>query len=153
MAIVYTSAKCPHCGDRWALLDPDGPNTLGGKIGPPVLKCGACLKDVETGYKFIRDLNIFEKLIYVYLKQIFAIILSMVFLYMAYFITTIDAFRDLLFSGNFVGIVFGGGVVVYFLYFAVMGIKNNINIGDNDTKAMEELYDANGGFLWSYEFY
>ena len=60
---VYTTAKCGHCGENWTKLNPNAPNTVFGKIGPPVIRCVSCLKDNKTGYKLIRDLNLLEKLL------------------------------------------------------------------------------------------
>ena len=59
---VYTTAKCGHCGENWTKLNPNAPNTVFGKIGPPVIRCVSCLKDNKTGYKLIRDFNLLEKL-------------------------------------------------------------------------------------------
>ena len=74
---VYTTAKCGHCGENWTKLNPNAPNTVFGKLGPPVIRCASCLKDNKTGYKLTRDLNPLEKLLYVKVKNIFGIILSL----------------------------------------------------------------------------
>ena len=78
--VVNTTAKCGHCGISWTTLNSNTPNTVFGKIWPPVIKCGSFLKDNNTGLKFIKDLNFFEKLLFVDFKNVFGIILSIVFI-------------------------------------------------------------------------
>jgi hypothetical protein len=62
---IYTTAKCGHCGINWTTSNLNTPTAFG-QIGPPVIKCGSCLKDNNTGLKFVKDLNVFQKLLFVY---------------------------------------------------------------------------------------
>ena len=149
---TYTTAKCPYCGDVWTKLNIDAPNTVFGKIGPPVIKCGSCKQNVNTGYKLIRDLNPLEKLLYVYLKNILGSILSIFFIAMGIFVGSLALDSEVT-EGMGMFILFFGAMACSLIYMGAMGIKNNYNLGKNDTEDMEATYDANGGFLWSYEYY
>jgi hypothetical protein len=145
--VVYTSAKCGHCGEIWTSLNPNTPNTVFGKIGPPIIRCSHCFKDNITGYKLKRDLNYFEQLIFLDFKKILAFILALGFIGAAFWI-----FNGVLSSNmeviDFFGLFLGG----YFLYIAFNGIKNNLTM-KSDLDYLEEVFDKNGGFIWSYEIY
>jgi len=146
---VYTTAKCGHCGENWTKLNPNAPNTVFGKIGPPVIRCVSCLKDNKTGYKLIRDLNLLEKLLYVKVKNIFGIILSLVFIAMGVYIGKDVAYDESLDDSTlYFFLAFACG----FILFGAMGIRNNIS-GESDLDYTQELFDKNGGFVWSYEMY
>jgi len=150
--VVYTTAKCGHCGVNWTALSPKAPNTVFGKLGPPVIRCASCLKDNKTGYKLIRDLNPLEKILYVKVKNIFGIILSLVFIamgvYLGYDIVYDESIKD---EGNFL-MIFLSAFACGFIFFGAMGIRNNIS-GVSDLDYTQELFDKNGGFVWSYEMY
>lgn len=150
--VVYTSAKCGHCGISWTTLNPNTPNTVFGKIGPPVIKCGSCLKDNNTGLKFIKDLNFFEKLLFVDFKSIFGIILSIVFIGLGGFIlyNMLLIFQDGEMDTFLIcfGAIMGG----YFSYLGISGLINNISF-NKDVNTTEILFKKNGGFIWSYEMY
>jgi hypothetical protein len=146
---VYTTAKCGHCGENWTKLNPNAPNTVFGKIGPPVIRCVSCLKDNKTGYKLIRDFNLLEKLLYVKVKNIFGIILSLVFIAMGVYLGNDVAYDESLDDSTlYFFLAFACG----FILFGAMGIRNNIS-GESDLDYTQELFDKNGGFVWSYEMY
>lgn len=146
---VYTTAKCGHCGENWTKLNPNAPNTVFGKLGPPVIRCASCLKDNKTGYKLIRDLNPLEKLLYVKVKNIFGIILSLVFIAMGVYLGNDVAYDE---SLDDFTLYFFLAFACGFIFLGAMGIKNNIS-GESDLDYTQELFDKNGGFVWSYEMY
>ena len=146
---VYTTAKCGHCGDNWTKLNPNAPNTVFGKLGPPVIRCASCLKDNKTGYKLTRDLNQLEKLLYVKVKNIFGIILSLVFIAIGVYTGNVVAYDESIKDPpSYFYLAFACG----FIFFGAMGIRNNIS-GESDLDYTQELFDKNGGFVWSYEMY
>ena len=148
---VYTTAKCGHCGINWTTLNPNTPNTVFGKLGPPVIKCSTCYRDNKTNYKLIRDLNPLEKILYVKVKNIFGIILSLCFIAVGFylgFVVTPGA-KD---EGIVPAVILFSVFSVAFVVLGVIGIKNNVN-GSSDFDCLEMKYDSNGGFLWSNEYY
>ncbi len=144
--VVYSSAKCGHCGISWTSLNPNAPSQSFDKIGPPVIRCSTCLKDNKTKWKLPRDLNIIEKLINVKGKQVFGILFSLAIIIGGfYFGIGIYLETD---GGLFEGLFFFClGVIP-----GVIGLKNNLTV-HTDLDYLERKFDKNGGFCWSNEIY
>lgn len=133
----YQSSSCGHCGVNWQFMGSNDTN-----IGPPKVKCRSCNQINSTKMYLYRDANWFGKLYY--------------------WISLL--FNTILFSGVALAVGIGGlmgkfesGIIGYvvgvisltislFMFKNIMRIPKNIQV-------LEKLYDRNGGFLWSDQYY
>jgi len=144
--VVYTSAKCGHCGASWANLSPNAQLTSFDTIGPPIIRCMYCSKDNVTEWKLPRDLNPIQKLIHINAKQVLGIILSFGFMGIGY-----GAFSEI-YDPKTDNIILTLIFSLPFVFVGIKGLWNNLN-QKSDLKYLEDKFDKNGGFIWSYEVY
>ena len=136
---VYTSISCGSCGANWEVWEYGRES----KLGSPLVKCKVCQAINKTSSKLFRDMNFFQKIIF-WINHIISTL---------FFATA--------------GLVFGIGVAFYAedwegwtkyivllisIIFALYQFKE-IYIIPKAIKSLEQIFDKNGGFLWSDEQY
>ena len=138
---VYTSTSCGSCGANWEFMSYGRRN----QVGPPYVKCKVCNAVNKTSSKLYRDIGTFRR-IYFWLDQGFSNLFfgiggfSMVYGFVFYS----EAPDVGVFLKIFITLM-GGGLGVFQFY--------NLFTTPKQIRNIEELYDKNGGFLWSDEQY
>lgn len=131
---VYTTTKCGYCNERWEHME--GGKTP--KIGSPFIKCSTCNEINKTGRILYRDASVFQK-IFFWLGQ---------------------SHRFLIYG--LIPLIFGTYILFYeseFILFALIFLGSGVYYGYDFYKTsrllreLENLYDENGGYLWSYQAY
>ena len=153
---VYTTAKCGHCGETWARFNPNVP---WGVVGPPVIRCAKCLKDNKTSHKLARDISPLLKVFISLFGGGLKVIYSLIMITMGFLIAmgVYSEYGSNWYKGNTdsLNIVWTIVVLMFTLGPIIFGIIGMINTlkWNKTTRRVEELFDENGGFLWSYEAY
>lgn len=156
---IYTTTKCGHCGEKWEFLSSKRSNIL---LGPPVVKCSSCNGLNKTKHKLFRDMNNLEKG-WFYLQQGFLRIIYNVFIILlgiglSYGLLFLEdekgkiPFNSMVDMGNYVGIIIFGGMGLSMVWFGWKNLKQSFQLNDI-IENLENTYDNNGDFVWSWEFY
>lgn len=133
----YQTTKCGYCGINWAIM-----SAVDSNIGPPKVKCRNCDEINNTEMYLYRDANWFGKLYYWVSSLINVIIFGGIS-----FVLGIGGLSGKFDSGNLGYVV---GLVA--LVFSLFKFKDVFEI-PKSIKNLERIYDKNGGFLWSDEYY
>ena len=135
---VYTTTKCGSCGAKWE----DDSVRVFSSVGPPLVKCKACNINNKTSLKLYRDMSTFDRLFFWLGQGAYCFVFGPLGLGSAISIAFYTDFN--IFLRIIISIILGClGILVFF----------NLFTKPQQIKDMEELFDKNGGFLWSNEQY
>jgi hypothetical protein len=135
---TYTSSRCGHCGSTWQFME-SGRNS---KFGSPIVKCVTCKGLNKTNSKLYRDMNLFSRVLFWFRQAV-----------------TWGLINGLLpLVGGVYGLVkaleaesaLGGIFATLFILFGSYNLYGLTKLMDK-IKETEDLFDKNGGFLWSNE--
>ena len=134
---VYTTTKCGICGIAWEQWE-YGQHP---SIGTPFVKCRHCHGLNKTKQVLYRDSNLFTKISF-WSGQIFSNLVQGVFpVVFSFFAFTYEDNSWIIILFGIMALLWGGNNLYH--------LTKTLDYA----KAIEELYDRNGGFLWSDEAY
>jgi hypothetical protein len=136
---TYQTTKCGSCGTAW-----DSMGAKDSNIGPTKIKCRSCNGINRTKMYLYRDANWFGKLYYWVTSLVYVIIFGGVSL-LAGLGGLLGKFEE---AVGWFGYVIGffGLAYSFYMFKGAYDIPKSI-------KKLEEIFDENGGFLWSDEAY
>jgi hypothetical protein len=136
---TYQTTNCGSCGITW-----DSMGAVDSNIGPRKIKCRICNGINNTDMYLYRDANWFGKLYYWVTSLVYVIIFGGISLLVGIG-GIIGKFEE---AVGWFGYVIGffGLAYSFYMFKGVYDIPKSI-------KQLEEIYDKNGGFLWSDEAY
>ena len=146
---IYSSTKCGSCGEYWQFME--NRNNL--SIGPPYLKCRKCLAINKTKQILWRDANLFKKIWFLGVNSIRSIFFGCLGLVMFY--AGISKLYEYFFTDNYDDYAGPFWLTIITLLGGFMAYKQFIFLitANSQFKVLEDLYDKNGGFIWSDEMY
>ena len=135
---IYTTTSCGSCGAEWESMSVGKRNS----VGPPLVKCKVCNTLNKTSHKLYRNMNTFNRILFWLGEGTYSFIFGLGGLGgaigMALFANDINIFLRII-----IPIILGA-----------LGCLVLINLFNKPKQIseIEEIYDKNGGFMWSDDF-
>ena len=132
---VYTTTSCGSCGAEWESMSVGKRNS----VGPPLVKCKVCNTLNKTSHKLYRNMNTFNRILFWLGEGTYSFIFGLGgAVGMALFANDINIFLRII-----IPVILGA-----------LGCLVLINLFNKPKQIseIEEIYDKNGGFMWSDDF-
>ncbi|WP_282125621.1 hypothetical protein [Marinifilum flexuosum] len=149
---TYTTTKCGNCGHAFETLN-YGRHSI---VGPPKIKCASCNTINMTSFKLYRDMGMSNK-IYFWIGQVFGtaimgLVSFIIGVSWLYYMTTNGDYVKMWEIDNYIGLLILGGIPISLLFKGVFHIKD-LSLVKKSCEAIEDLYDKNGGFILSDQYF